>query len=209
MKKLLCLLLALVMVLSLAACSDSGSGSKRSRKDKEEEEEEVVELEDGIVGTWTVNVTFTEEMLELEGASIEGIPVNLTFDEDGECTLTLGEDAEEILVDSMMDIMLDMVYSEMEAEGMTRDEIDELFETYYEMSVVDYVEAALEEADFSSMFDEVEETSEYEVDGDTLIIDGDEMTAEIKGKKLTITEDADGFWDEVGLEAPIVLKRVD
>ena len=209
MKKLLCLLLALVMVLSLAACSDSGSGSKRSRKDKEEEEEEVVELEDGIVGTWTVDITLTEEMLELEGASIEGIPVNLTFDEDGECTLTLGEDAEEILVDSMMDIMLDMVYSEMEAEGMTRDEIDELFETYYEMSVVDYVEAALEEADFSSMFDEMEETTEYEVDGDTLIIDGDEMTAEIKGKKLTITEDADGFWDEVGLEAPIVLKRVD
>ena len=208
MKKLLCLLLALVMVLSLAACSDSGSGSKRNRKDKdEEEEEEVVELEDGIVGTWTVEITMTEEMLQLEGANIDGIPVHLTFDEDGECTLTIGSDAADILMDGVMDIMLDMVYGELEAEGMSREEIDELFDTYYGMSVEEYAKAALEEADLDSLLEELEETTEYEVDGDTLTIDGYEMTAEIKGDKLTITEDKDGFWEDVCLEAPITLER--
>ena len=207
MKKLLCLLLALVMVLSLAACSDSGSGSKRNRKDKDEEEEEVVELEDGIVGTWTVEITMTEEMLQLEGANIDGIPVHLTFDEDGECTLTIGSDAADILMDGVMDIMLDMVYGELEAEGMSREEIDELFDTYYGMSVEEYAKAALEEADLDSLLEELEETTEYEVDGDTLTIDGYEMTAEIKSDKLTITEDKDGFWEDVCLEAPITLER--
>ena len=208
MKKLLCLLLALVMVLSLAACSDSGSGSTRNRKDRDEEEEEkVVELEDGIVGTWTVEITLTEDMLQLEGANIDGIPVHLTFDEDGECTLTIGSDATDILMDGVMDIMLDMVYSELEAEGMSREEIDELFDTYYGMSVEEYAKAALEEADFDSLLEELEETTEYEVDGDTLTIDGYEMTAEIKGDKLTITEDKDGFWEDVCLEAPITLER--
>ena len=207
MKKLLCLLLALVMVLSLAACSDSGSGSKRDKKDKEEEE--VVELEDDIIGTWTVEITITEEMLGLEGVSIDGIPVNLTFDEDGECTLTCGDEAAEILEEKVLDIMLDMVYSELEAEGMSRDEIDELFDSYYGMSVEDYAKATIEEAGFADMLDEMEESTEYKVDDDKLIIDDSEMTAEIKGDKLTITKDEDGFWEEVGLECPITLERAD
>ena len=208
MKKLLCLLLALVMVLSLAACSDSDSdsGSKRGKKDKEEEE--VIELEDGIIGTWTMGITFTEEMLQVEGVNIEDLPVIFTFDEDGEVTLSFSEAAVEIFEEKLLDAMEDMVYAEMEAEGMSRDEIDELFETYYGMSVTDYMKDALDEADVLSMLTELEETHDYEVDGDKLIIDGTEMTAEIKGDKLTITdcEDED-FWSALGLETPITMER--
>ena len=206
MKKLLCLLLALVMVLSLAACSDSDSGSKRGKKDKEEEE--VVELEDGIVGTWTAEITFTEEMLEVEGVNIEDLPVSFTFDEEGEVTLSFSEAAVEIFEEELLSAMVDMMYSQMEAEGMSREDVDELFESYYEMSVADYLKTSLEEADVLSMLTELEETHDYEVDGDTLIIDGTEMTAEIKGDKLTITdcEDED-FWSALGLETPITMER--
>ena len=206
MKKLLCLLLALVMVLSLAACSESDS--KRDRKDKDkEEEEEVVALEEAIIGTWTVEINFTEEMLGLDGMSIEGIPVTFTFNDEGEVTLGFSDESAEILEEKMLVMMTDMVYAEMEAEGMSRDEIDELFETYYGMSVSDYMVDALKEFGVSDMLAEIEETSEYEVDGDKLTIDGTEMTAEVKGDKLTITECEDEFWGEVGLELPVVLKR--
>ena len=206
MKKLLCLLLALVMVLSLAACSESDSGSKRGKKDKEEEEE-VVELEEAIIGTWTVEINFTEEMLGLDGMSIEGIPVTFTFNDEGEVTLGFSDESAEILEEKMLVMMTDMVYAEMEAEGMSRDEVDELFETYYGMSVSDYMVDALKEFGVSDLLAEIEETSEYEVDGDKLTIDGTEMTAEVKGDKLTITECEDDFWGEVGLELPVVLKR--
>ena len=206
MKKLLCLLLALVMVLSLAACSESDSGSKRGKKDKEEEEE-VVALEEAIIGTWTVEINFTEEMLGLDGMSIEGIPVTFTFNDEGEVTLGFSDESAEILEEKMLVMMTDMVYAEMEAEGMSRDEIDELFETDYGMSVSDYMVDALKEFGVSDMLAEIEETSDYEVDGDKLTIDGTEMTAEVKGDKLTITECEDDFWGEVGLELPVVLKR--
>ena len=204
MKKLLCLLLALVMVLSLAACSDSDSGSKKGKKDKEE----TVELEDGIVGTWTLEVTFTEEMLEVEGVNIEDLPVTLTFDEDGEVTLSFSDKAVDLFEEKLLDAMIEMMYTQMEAEGTTREEVDELFKTYYDTTVDEYMKSALEEADVMSMLTELEESHEYEVDGDTLIIDGTEMTAEIKGDKLTITdcEDED-FWPALGLEAPITLER--
>ena len=206
MKKLLCLLLALVMVLSLAACSESDSGSKRGKKDKEEEEE-VVALEEAIIGTWTVEINFTEEMLGLDGMSIEGIPVTLTFNDEGEVTLGFSDESAEILEEKMLVMMTDMIYAEKEAEGMSRDEVDELFETYYGMSVSDYMVDALKEFGVSDMLAEIEETSDYEVDGDKLTIDGTEMTAEVKGDKLTITECEDDFWGEVGLELPVVLKR--
>ena len=206
MKKLLCLLLALVMVLSLAACSESDSKRDRKGKDKEEEEE-VVELEEAIIGTWTVEINFTEEMLGLDGMSIEGIPVTFTFNDEGEVTLGFSDESAEILEEKMLVMMTDMVYAEKEAEGMSRDEIDELFETYYGMSVSDYMVDALKEFGVSDMLAEIEETSEYEVDGDKLPIDGTEMTAEVKGDKLTITKCEDDFWGEVGLELPVVLKR--
>lgn len=205
MKKLLCLLLALVMVLSLAACSESDSGSKRDKKDKDKEE--VVELEDGIVGTWTVDITFTEEMLGLEGMSMEGIPVSFTFNEDDEVTLSFSDDAVEIVEEQMPDLMVEYLYAQMESEGMSREDADAMFEEYYGSSIVDYVKTSLEGEDFSSMFDGVEDTFDYEVDGDKLTIDGYEMTAEIKGDKLTITEDEDEFWGDVGLELPVVLER--
>lgn len=207
MKKLLCLLLALVMVLSLAACSDSGSGSKRSRKDKEEEE--VVELEDGIVGTWTVNVTFTEEMLGLEGVNIEDIPTSLTFDEDGEVTMFYTDEAIELLEEKMLDAMVEYLYATGEDEGASRDEIDEQFESEFDCSIEEFVEMLLDEMDMGETLRDLEESYNYQIEDGKLIIDDTEMTAEIKGKKLTITEVDGDFLEGSGLETPIVLKRVD
>ena len=56
---------------------------------------------------------------------------------------------------------------------------------------------------------DMEETYDYEVEDDKLTIDGTEMTGEIKGKKLTLTDIDGDFWEGSGLEDPIVLKRAD
>lgn len=208
MKKLLCLLLALVMVLSLAACSDSGN-SKKDKDDEEEEEEKVVDLEDGIVGTWTVNVTFTEEMLGLEGVNIEDIPTSLTFDEDGEVTMFYTDEAIELLEEKMLDAMVEYLYAAGEEEGASRDEIDEEFESEFDCSIEEFVEILLDEMDMGETLRDLEESYTYEIEDGKLIIDDTEMTAEIKGKKLTITEVDGDFWEGSGLETPIVLKRAD
>jgi AraC-like DNA-binding protein len=75
-------------------------------------------------------------------------------------------------------------------------------------SVMDYMKAALEELDITSMFAEVADTFDYELEDNKLTIDGTEMTIELKGDKLTITECEDEFWSDVGLELPVVMKRV-
>ena len=238
MKKLLCLLLALVMILSLAACSDSDSDSRsrRNKKDKDKDDEQVVvnkdedegegdvvidekeevepsekpaDLSEEIVGTWSVKISVSEEMLGMEGMNIENIPVIFTFNADGEVTLGFADDAATIVEEQMLDLMVDMVYAELEAQGMTREDIDAVFEQAYGSSVLDYMVAALEEMDIATMFADIAETHEYELDGNKLIINGTEMSVEIKGDKLTITdcEDAD-FWGTLALEIPIVMERV-
>ena len=227
MKKLLCLLLALVMILSLAACSDSDSdsGSKRKKKDKDNDDEQIVaekdeeepteaptektvDLAEEILGTWNIEITFTEEMLGVEGVNIEDLPVSFTFTEDGEVVLSFSDEAVAIFEEQLLDAMVEMMYVQMEAEGMGREEVDELFESYYGTNVADYMKAALEEADVMSMLTDLEEAHDYEIEGDKLIIDGTEMTAEIKGDKLTISDcEDDDFWATLGLEAPIVLER--
>ena len=216
MKKLLCLLLALVRILSLAACSDSDSdaGSKRKKKDKDSDDEQMattektVDLAEEILGTWNIEITFTEEMLGVEGVNIEDLPVSFTFTEDGEVVLSFSDEAVAIFEEQLLDAMVEMMYVQMEAEGMGREEVDELFESYYGTNVADYMKAALEEADVMSMLTDLEEAHDYEIEGDKLIIDGTEMTVEIEDDKLTISDcEDDDFWATLGLETPIVLER--
>lgn len=208
MKKLLCLLLALVMVLSLAACAESDSRS-RNRKDRDEKEEKVVELKDGIVGTWTVEINFPEDSLNLNGLHIDGVPIEITFTEDGKYTMDFADNAHEIIEEKLADAIVESLYAEMEAEGYSRQEIEEMCKEETGMSVEDFAEDMVAEFDIRNSFSVEDTYLDYQIDGDKLIMDGTEMTAEVKGDKLTITECSDDTWKEVGLELPVVMERVD
>lgn len=166
------------------------------------------DLENAILGTWTVDITFTEDMLEVDGLNIEGVPVILTFDKHGEVTLAFAENAFEILEDKMVAAAVELLYSEMEAEGMSRDEVDELVEEAYGMSLTEYVQTSLEAYELENSLADLEETFDYEIEDGMLILDGTEMDVEIDGNTMTITECSDDTWAELGLELPIVLKRV-
>ncbi len=234
LKKLLCLLLALVMVLSLAAC-DSSSGRDRDRdRDDDDEDEEISEDKDKnrddedededdapavkepeeldyseeILGSWTVDIVLTEDYTGMEGLEITGIPFVFTFEEDGTVKLTVDPSAAQIIMDQMLVVLVDMFYDEMEAEGMSRDQVDSLFVETYGMTVEDYMVSAIAEMDMGTMLEDIEETADYELEGETLILDGIEMTIEIKGDKMTITACDSDFWEEVGLDIPVTMKRV-
>ena len=187
---------------------DEDNDEADKKEDDKKDEEKPADLSEEIVGTWAVKINFTEEMLGMEGVNIDGIPVTFTFNGDGEVTLGFADDAVAILEEQMLNLMMEMVYTEMEAQGMTREDIDAMFEQAYGSSVMDYMKAALEEMDITSMFAGIEETFDYELDGNKLNIDGTEMTIEVKGDKLTVTECEDEFWSEVGLELPVVMERV-
>ena len=234
----LLLALVMVLSLAACSDSDSDSKSRRSKKDKDEDDEKIVaekdedeededkddvvvdekddekddkkseDLSEKIIGTWAVKINITEDMIGMEGVSIEGIPVTFTFNGDGEVALGFADDAAAILEEQMLDMMVEMMYAELEAQGVGREDADAAFEQVYGASVVDYIKTAMEEMDITSMFAGVEETFDYELDGNLLNIDGNEMTIEIKGDKLTVTECEDEFWGDVGLELPVVMERV-
>lgn len=207
MKKLLCMLLVLVMVLSLAACADFGFGTD-SGKDRDEEEEKVVELKEGIVGTWTVKITFTEEQLGFEGINIEDVPMSFSFDEDGEVSIHYSDEDFEIFKSKALEAMEELLYAQF--EGYTHSEVDELFEDYYGMSVSEYMQETLENEAFLDILANAKESYDYEVDGDLLIIDGIEMTGEIEDNKLIISDCEDElFWESFTLELPVVMERAD
>ena len=168
------------------------------------------DLQNAILGTWIMNITLTEEMLQTEGANIEDLPMNLTFDEYGECTLFFSDESIQIFEEKMLAAAVEVMYTQMEAEGVSRDELDELFESYYGVNVADYLKQALAEADVMSMLAELEEIHDYEVEDGMLIIDGTAMTVEINGDKLTISDcEDDDFWSALGLKMPIVMERAD
>ena len=173
-----------------------------------------IELVDGklradILGTWTVDITFTEEMLGVAGINLGGIPITFTFDDEGGVTLAFDDDAAKVLEEKMLDIMIDMMYEEMEAQGYSREQTDKTFESYYGMSITDYMKEYLYELDILGTLGELEETFEYAIENGKLILEDSEMDLEINGDTMTITACSDDTWGELGLELPIVMKRVD
>lgn len=189
---------------------DSEDLEEECREAAEELENELAneDLENAILGTWTVDITLTEDMLDVDGMNIEGVPIIFTFDKHGEVTLAFAENAFEILEDKMVAATVELLYSEMEAEGYSRSEIDELVEEAYGMSLTEYVQTSLEAYGLENSLADLEETFDYEIEDGKLILEDTEMDVEIDGNTMTITECSDDTWAELGLELPIVLKRV-
>lgn len=189
---------------------DSESLAEECREAAESLESKLTDdtLQNAILGTWTVDITFTEALLGVDGMNIDGIPVTFTFDAYGELTMGFADDAAAILEEKMLGFLVETVYDEMEAEGYSRSETDELFDSYYGMSISDYMKNTLAEYGFQDLFEELEDTVAYKIEDGKLFLEDSEMDVEINGDKMTITTCNDDSWGELGLELPVVLKRV-
>lgn len=228
MKKFLALALAIVMLLCFAGCQKDG-GSSAAASDAEK-----------IVGSWTCTLDFSNYMEEylgeadIEGLDLSGISfciyMNFDFEADGTCTLYVDEDKtiESITkyIDSLTDPLVEYIYVTYENElGYSRDEIDELIETYYGMTVKEMVEEEMANSvnpeTLSEPFEDIE-TSEgyYKLDnGKLYIADTEEeleetedyVTYSFEGDtlKLDAGSDEDIFegFEAYGIELPLVFEK--
>ena len=233
LKKLLCLLLALMMVVSLVAC-DSGSDKDDDddddeeivdEKDKDEDEDEddtepsstepELTAEELILGTWVIEVELTDELLGVDDFNTNvTLPMTITFEEDG--TLIMGwleDDLEDRIAELENDLvayMCELMYSEMEASGYSREETDEAFEAAYGFTVEDYCAEYVEAMDLASnMFGATTEL-DYELDGDVLITGDEEIVIELDEDTLVFVEsNMPESWESMGIEFPAEWTRVE
>lgn len=213
-KKILALLLALCMVFALCACggddaddgkdgdkgdkvntSDKGSGKDKDKDDDKDNDKEL-SAEELIVGDWEADISMLT-MLELMGFDdldelaeyfdfdTDCYVMGYSFDKNGNYKLSMTGDTnkiEKVFRDGIIALLsseLDTSIADAAAEeGMTEDElIDALVEELF--GDVD---------NWAYFFNNLEGT--YEIDGNKLILDGDEDeydTFEVDEDELTFT----------------------
>lgn len=168
---------------------------------------------DAITGQWLVEISMGEELTGLEGFQVDQLPILFTFDGQGTMTMSFYEpylaDAVERIEDGMYDYLEAMLLETFGAEGLSMEDIDALFRAQYGMSFQDFIVSAIKEQDMYGQLLAMEETSSYSFDGETLILDGVEMTVVIEGDEMMIVSCLDpDFWMEVGKDIPVTLRRV-
>ena len=198
-KRIAALLLALVMVFALCACSDSGSGKDKDKDDKVEKKTDA----DLIVGTWETTIDMSDYLSEamasepsmaayaeyFDFAGVEATVV-YEFDEDGDYTLTMTMDKDQML--KAFRNAMPMIFEDLAAaEGYTLEEVA----TANGMTVDEFIDAAMEQSfDPEEIFADQTEKGSYEIkDGKLYIFDrGDELDEDdyfeykLKGDKLTL-----------------------
>ena len=230
MKKLLALIMALMMMFSLAACNnavktdDKKDDDKSTVEDKDdnktsedEEDEDVVEDEDEdededekktskkddvadvIEGTWVTSIDMAEVFnMGLASAGddvaeeigIDEFIVNMYFEFDGD-EVTYYMEADDI--DAVKDELKENVENaDMDLE-LDEDQLDTIFDTMVEGLT------------------ETEETGEFELDGDTLIIDGEEFgDVTVKNNDKIVVELADETaeaFESMGFDSSLTFER--
>ena len=211
MKKFLALLLAVMMVMSLAACGADA--------DKE--------LTEKIQGSWTLELTMTGDMMGVSEFTGEiALPITITFDADGIMTMHMTEENKAVFTESleteMYTFMTDMMYSQFEDMGMTREEADAAVQEYYGQTMEELIEElmadVMAELDADELAAEMESSSAYIIKNGKLYTgestdDLDVMECneiELSGSTLKLLSSNDAStWEDLNLTFPITLKRAD
>lgn len=211
MKKFLALLLAVMMVMSLAACGADA--------DKE--------LTEKIQGSWTLELTMNGDMMGVSEFTGEiALPITITFDADGIMTMHMTEENKAVFTESleteMYTFMTDMMYSQFEDMGMTREEADAAVQEYYGQTMEEVIEELMAEVmaelDADELAAEMESSSAYIIKNGKLYTgestdDLDVMECneiELSGNTLKLLSSNDAStWEDLNLTFPITLTRAD
>jgi hypothetical protein len=211
MKKFLALLLAVMMVMTLAACGADA--------DKE--------LTEKIQGSWTLELTMTGDMMGVSEFTGEiALPITITFDADGIMTMHMTEENKAVFTESleteMYAFMTDMMYSQFEDMGMTREEADAAVQEYYGQTMEELIEElmadVMAELNADELAAEMESSSAYIIKNGKLYTgestdDLDVMECneiELSGNTLKLLSSNDAStWEDLNLTFPITLTRAD
>ncbi len=226
-KSVLAIVLAFAMIFCFAGCA------------KEKELPQAA-----LTGKWTSEIDLTDALGqelagEFDSMGMEGFDMGdaelllymvMEFEEDGSCYLYLDEEATAESMkgyfEVMIDAMVEWMYKTLEDQaGMSREEIDELYENQLGMSIEEYMDSSMDDylngdAIMESFEDVESQEGFYKLEGDKLYITEDKedladcedyVTCNYSATTMTIDtgSDASVFEDlaELGVELPLTFER--
>lgn len=157
LKKLVAVMLAAVCVLAMTACGNDNAK---------------------IVGSWTAKCDISEMMAKEVGMDLQfDMELIFVFEKNGTMKITYEQQNIDNMIEQLYDVTLDLAYSQLAEAGMSKAEVDELFETQYGMSAREYLVEGMKEeiaevrAQFESELSTLSELdAKYELKGDKLYI---------------------------------------
>ena len=211
-KRNLLLMLGLCLVMSLTACN-SESSSKDDDDDKDKQEET-------LEGKWEAEWDMTDMLIEEMGSEMEdyadcfkdiSLVFCFEFTED-EVTLSIDEDSIDDFGENLEDSMVRLFEAALEDMAKEADmDVDDFCDAMG-YTKDQYLDMFLESMDLDAMVDELvgeveEETAEYEVDDDVIVVtyeddEEEEWEFELDGDELTLVVDVNGEEIEFECERP-------
>ncbi len=104
-------------------------------------------------GTWVCRLDMDGALMDLE--NFEGtLPVNLVMhlSNDGQLNMKLEVADQEAFYQAMKDYMINLMYEELASVGLNQEEADAAMKDAYGMTTEEYVDYALGQMDFNSLF---------------------------------------------------------
>ena len=207
-KKILSLILLVVLAMSLVGCG---------KKD----------TSDQLIGTWELTFDYSAVVESELPSDYSGfhedfdLTIRMTFNEDGTFSMYVDEDALapelQNYLESMAQYDTDTAYEEYEAQGITRADVDELFQNQYGMSpyeyALDYYQNSVTVEDIASDF---YTSGVFEAKGDEVHMDEYKVQDNVfdvftvEGNTLTLNPPAGAEYESTGIEGfdyPYVFTR--
>lgn len=164
-----------------------------------------------IQGKWAYSFTMSGEMMGVEGFD-KGIDCILYMElcNDGTAVLTFAVEDTEKLEKDMIEYLMDMVYAELAAAGLSKEDADAAILEAYGMTLEEYASYAVKQEDLAGKLSDIREEmvyyvedgklymgdswssnmsvpTPYELNGDTLILEEDLSSIGINDERLQFT----------------------
>lgn len=148
---------------------------------EQELEASMAEAGKELIGTWALDCDLADAMTDELGSDYAdfqaSLPMTLLFDfnEDGTYKMYIDEnaftDGLNHWLDAFIDYSAEMMYSELEESGMSREDVDEFVEYYYGMGVEEYLRYSIElEINISDLVGDMVSTGKYQTEYNKLYL---------------------------------------
>lgn len=162
-----------------------------------------------IQGAWACEIAMTDEMLGYDGLDATlNVQCNMEMGNDG--TLVLGYQLlnEDEFCASLKSYLEEMLYAELEAVDISREDADQSLQDVYGMTVAEYAQAIVDAVDYESVFSALCITGVYYVE-DGQFYSGLSWDSEMGGCEFTLEGDTLLMKDVSGLtEEAMTFTRV-
>lgn len=138
-------------------------------------------------GTWISDVTVTDEMMGLEGFGDLECRMVVEFSKTGVMTVRMEMEDKNAFQDKIRAYTMNMLYEGFAAEGLSKEEADQMMLDASGMTVSEYVDAILQQVDFSEWFAVFHAQDMYYVQDGQLFTALD-WDAAFEGQAFTLTD---------------------